>query len=92
MGKLLLASLAIGLAAGSALAGDSEQRVYDAQGLYQGRTATDAANPRQKNLYDANGHYEGRVMTAPDGSSRAYDPHGKYLGRTSGDRMPELKK
>lgn len=75
---LLVLSLA--LPASLALAGD-EAHVYDARGRYQGRVATDKANPRQKSLYDTKGKYIGRVMTDEKGNSRVYDQHGKYMGR-----------
>lgn len=86
------AFLGTALAAGPILAGQGEERLYDAQGRYEGRSSVDKANPEQRSLYDAKGKYVGRVMTSPDGSSRAYDEHGRYLGRATGDRTPDQKK
>lgn len=84
--------LGVLLAAAPALAGQGEERLYEAQGRYQGRTTEDRANPEQKSLYDEHGRYEGRVMTDDRGNARVYDQHGRYMGRTTGGRMPDLKK
>lgn len=78
--------LLLGLAT-PALAG-GESHIYDAQGRYRGRAATNPANPNQTNLYDAQGRYVGRVMTGPDGTARLYDRQGRYKGRATVGNSP----
>lgn len=81
--RIAIATAGVLLFASLVFAGE-EVHVYDAQGRYQGRAATDTANPQQKSLYDAQGRYVGRRMTSPNGEARIYDQHGSYMGRTAG--------
>lgn len=58
----------------------AQQRSYDAQGRYVGRTQTDPrGNIRQ---YDAQGRFVGEARPGPNDRYRTYDAQGRFNGET----------
>lgn len=73
-------ALALVLVPGSLAAEETkqtDQRVYDRYGNYQGQIKKDSDKSDASRVYDRYGNYQGRT----DENGRIYDRHGNYQGQ-----------